>query len=270
MGFGGGGARATGRLRNARCTLPHFMCMQHSHEWVLRRSRHAVKQPLADYASGRARGARKRAVPPREPPHCAGQQGRHRVPAVPGVAAGVNSERFLKGPYEYGLRGKLGHSQTALRSSNARARRSAHCRRGRRHGQSPPPAAGATGMPVHAERGAGCCRRELRAGRWLALASADLRALQSAPADCHPQCKWQCDDPQCPAVCHPVCERPKCQMQCEEVSAARRSDSGTRATLPHPLPLSVASLAGPVREVHHSLPEARVHHPLPQGHLREG
>jgi len=38
---------------------------------------------------------------------------------------------------------------------------------------------------------------------------------------CHPVCKWQCDDPACPAVCHPVCERPKCQMQCEEVSCAK-------------------------------------------------
>ena len=36
-------------------------------------------------------------------------------------------------------------------------------------------------------------------------------------APCHPQCKWQCDDPACPAVCHPICARPKCQMQCEEL-----------------------------------------------------
>merc|ERR1711916_77400 len=39
-------------------------------------------------------------------------------------------------------------------------------------------------------------------------------------AECHPQCKWQCDDPKCPAVCHPVCERPKCQMQCEKTPCA--------------------------------------------------
>eukprot|EP00933_Yihiella_yeosuensis_P016649 TRINITY_DN1412_c0_g1_i7.p1 TRINITY_DN1412_c0_g1~~TRINITY_DN1412_c0_g1_i7.p1 ORF type:complete len:210 (+),score=3.11 TRINITY_DN1412_c0_g1_i7:29-658(+) len=36
-------------------------------------------------------------------------------------------------------------------------------------------------------------------------------------SSCHPQCKWQCDDPACPAVCHPICARPKCQMQCEEL-----------------------------------------------------
>jgi hypothetical protein len=41
-----------------------------------------------------------------------------------------------------------------------------------------------------------------------------------APAACHPQCRWQCDDPQCPAQCHPVCERPKCQVHCEETPCA--------------------------------------------------
>jgi hypothetical protein len=39
--------------------------------------------------------------------------------------------------------------------------------------------------------------------------------------DCHPQCRWQCDDPVCPAKCHPVCERPKCQIQCEETACAK-------------------------------------------------
>jgi len=37
---------------------------------------------------------------------------------------------------------------------------------------------------------------------------------------CHPQCRWQCDDPSCPAQCHPVCERPKCQVHCEETPCA--------------------------------------------------
>jgi len=40
-------------------------------------------------------------------------------------------------------------------------------------------------------------------------------------AMCHPQCKWQCDDPSCPAVCHPICERPKCEMRCEETTCAK-------------------------------------------------
>jgi len=37
---------------------------------------------------------------------------------------------------------------------------------------------------------------------------------------CHPQCKWLCDDPVCPAKCHPVCARPKCQMNCEPTGCA--------------------------------------------------
>lgn len=41
-----------------------------------------------------------------------------------------------------------------------------------------------------------------------------------APTKCHPQCRWQCDDPSCPAQCHPVCERPKCQVHCEETPCA--------------------------------------------------
>jgi len=40
--------------------------------------------------------------------------------------------------------------------------------------------------------------------------------MESEAAPCHPQCRWQCDDPSCPAQCHPVCERPKCQVHCEE------------------------------------------------------
>merc|ERR1719329_2041210 len=38
---------------------------------------------------------------------------------------------------------------------------------------------------------------------------------------CHPQCKWLCDDPVCPAKCHPVCARPKCQMDCKPSECAK-------------------------------------------------
>jgi len=40
-------------------------------------------------------------------------------------------------------------------------------------------------------------------------------------AQCHPQCKWLCDDPVCPAKCHPVCARPKCQMDCKQSECAK-------------------------------------------------
>jgi len=43
----------------------------------------------------------------------------------------------------------------------------------------------------------------------------------SAATDCHPTCRWSCDDPICPAQCHPVCERPKCQVHCEETPCAQ-------------------------------------------------
>jgi hypothetical protein len=45
-------------------------------------------------------------------------------------------------------------------------------------------------------------------------------AVASA-AQCHPQCKWLCDDPVCPAKCHPVCARPKCQMDCKPTECAK-------------------------------------------------
>jgi len=49
-----------------------------------------------------------------------------------------------------------------------------------------------------------------------------LAVVAAASAEqCHPNCKWQCDDPSCPAVCHPVCESPKCDMQCEETPCAK-------------------------------------------------
>jgi len=55
------------------------------------------------------------------------------------------------------------------------------------------------------------------------LVVAVLLALASAVAaeKCHPMCRWQCDDPQCPAVCHPVCSRPQCEMRCEETTCAK-------------------------------------------------
>jgi len=55
-----------------------------------------------------------------------------------------------------------------------------------------------------------------------AFASAqDVQPTVPAPADCHPTCRWSCDDPICPAQCHPVCERPKCQVHCEETPCAQ-------------------------------------------------
>mmetsp|Transcript_24654 Transcript_24654/g.43825 ORF Transcript_24654/g.43825 Transcript_24654/m.43825 type:complete len:204 (+) Transcript_24654:39-650(+) len=54
----------------------------------------------------------------------------------------------------------------------------------------------------------------------IALASATT-TNSTAGAECHPECKWQCDDPACPAVCHPVCERPKCEISCEETPCAK-------------------------------------------------
>jgi len=48
-----------------------------------------------------------------------------------------------------------------------------------------------------------------------------LEAAAEAEVGCHPECRWQCDDPVCPAKCHPVCERPKCQVHCEELEAAK-------------------------------------------------
>lgn len=44
--------------------------------------------------------------------------------------------------------------------------------------------------------------------------------VSATKTQCHPQCKWLCDDPVCPAKCHPVCARPKCQMNCEPTGCA--------------------------------------------------
>jgi len=48
----------------------------------------------------------------------------------------------------------------------------------------------------------------------------DPQPAATPAAPCHPQCRWQCDDPSCPAACHPVCERPKCQVHCEDTPCA--------------------------------------------------
>ncbi len=41
----------------------------------------------------------------------------------------------------------------------------------------------------------------------------------SAEADgaCHPICRWECDDPKCPAICDPVCQETLCEeTTCED------------------------------------------------------
>jgi len=49
----------------------------------------------------------------------------------------------------------------------------------------------------------------------------DADRRKGKKANCHPTCRWQCDDPSCPAVCHPVCARPKCEMQCQQTECAK-------------------------------------------------
>jgi hypothetical protein len=63
--------------------------------------------------------------------------------------------------------------------------------------------------------------RKKKKMRVLAIALVLMFVSAVAAEQCHPNCKWQCDDPQCPAVCHPVCEKPNCQMQCEETPCAK-------------------------------------------------
>ena len=53
----------------------------------------------------------------------------------------------------------------------------------------------------------------------IALVALSLAVANAAT--CHPQCKWLCDDPVCPAKCHPVCARPKCQMDCKPTECAK-------------------------------------------------
>jgi len=55
----------------------------------------------------------------------------------------------------------------------------------------------------------------------MAISSLALVFATEVQEDCHPTCRWQCDDPICPAQCHPVCERPKCQVHCEETPCAQ-------------------------------------------------
>ena len=68
------------------------------------------------------------------------------------------------------------------------------------------------------------------------------------PAACHPQCRWQCDDPQCPAQCHPVCERPKCQSGHTRTPAGHRHPSAAIAAASRLL-ISLCSLFFFVRSV---------------------
>eukprot|EP00466_Bigelowiella_natans_P003146 jgi/Bigna1/70840/fgenesh1_pg.13_\ len=48
-----------------------------------------------------------------------------------------------------------------------------------------------------------------------------VTSVTAKDQECHPQCRWMCDDPQCPALCHPICEKPKCEMSCEQVPCAK-------------------------------------------------
>lgn len=38
---------------------------------------------------------------------------------------------------------------------------------------------------------------------------------------CHPKCRWSCDNPQCNSICEPVCKAPKCVTACKKISLAR-------------------------------------------------
>ncbi len=33
---------------------------------------------------------------------------------------------------------------------------------------------------------------------------------------CHPECRWQCNDPVCFADCKPACEKPNCTVVCDD------------------------------------------------------
>ena len=45
-----------------------------------------------------------------------------------------------------------------------------------------------------------------------------ITAIASAA---HPECRYACDDPVCPALCHPVCAPPRCEVQCLSVPNAQ-------------------------------------------------
>lgn len=53
------------------------------------------------------------------------------------------------------------------------------------------------------------------------LVLAILAVTMAYASKCKPECRWQCDDPVCPAQCHPVCERPECEVECEETPCAK-------------------------------------------------
>jgi len=63
--------------------------------------------------------------------------------------------------------------------------------------------------------------RKMKAVLVLLVALIVSVAAVELKAKCHPECRWQCDDPVCPAQCHPVCARPKCEMQCQETPCAQ-------------------------------------------------
>jgi len=48
--------------------------------------------------------------------------------------------------------------------------------------------------------------------RWLLLLLPLLLAAGALGA--HPECRWACDDPVCPAACQPVCAPPSCHVLC--------------------------------------------------------
>lgn len=40
--------------------------------------------------------------------------------------------------------------------------------------------------------------------------------LAASALACHPECRWQCDDPVCAAECSPVCREPVCEVVCDD------------------------------------------------------
>lgn len=53
---------------------------------------------------------------------------------------------------------------------------------------------------------------------------------------CHPQCRYQCDDPVCSAVCQPVCATPNCEI-------VYKVGDGNYTTLPNYSPTCTCSCA---------------------------
>jgi len=53
----------------------------------------------------------------------------------------------------------------------------------------------------------------------------ETKSYQPAPPvispACHPECRWQCDDPVCPAECHPLCNPSECEIECHEGPCAQ-------------------------------------------------